>query len=290
MSPRGCDIIRETLPRPIRGVPEPEPRPLIPLNRFSPLSPPSPLRGIAIGLAAAACLGMSCGQDPDPPSLPSPRLSDIRLILADPERGAAGAYLAWHYPAEQATYFLVYQRVGNDTLADSSLPAPVATESLHLELPLPDSTRPFTAYFSVRAVKVEATGQKVVSDSLIADSLSVTPALSILSPSPGALQQGRMLDLQVQTQSDPGVALRLAYLEKTGGSWRMKIDTCMPMDACGIPVFGRSVQRETLVLDLHEGSDPLPALFCVFGTESFQGQRTGLSQSMGCSRFQRIAP
>lgn len=260
---------------------------MIPLNRFS---PPSPLRVLALGLAAAACLGMSCGQDPEPRALPSPRLSDIRLILADPERGAAGAYLAWEYPAGQATYFLVYQRAGNDTLADTSLPAPLATESLHLDLPLPDSTRPFTAYFAVRAVKVEATGQKVVSDSLIADSLTVTPALSILSPAAGALQQGRMLDLQVQTQSDPGVALRLAYFEKTEGSWRMQMDTCMPMDACGIPVFGRSVQRESLVLDPYEGNVPLPALFCVIGTESFQGQRTGLSQSLGCARFQRVAP
>jgi hypothetical protein len=262
---------------------------LIPLNRLSFPSAPSAIRGIAVGLAAAACLGMSCGHDPEPPVLPSPRLTDIRLILADPDKGGAGAYLAWDYPAGQATYFLVYRRFADDSLAHDA-PAPVATESLHLELPLPDSTRPFTAYFSVRAVKVEATGQKVVSDSLIPDSLTITPSLSILSPSAGASQQGRSLELQVQTQSDPGVALRLAYLEKTDGAWRMKIDTCMPMDACGIPFFGRSVQRETLVLDPYEGSVPLPALFCVIGTESFQGQRTGLAQSLGCARFQRTAP
>lgn len=233
---------------------------------------------------------MSCGENQEPPGLPSPRLTDIRLMLADPERGAPGAYVAWDYPAGQATYFLVYQSVANDSTADSALPAPVATESLHLELPLPDSTRPYTAYFSVRAVKVEATGQKRVSDTLVPDSLTVTPALSILSPVTGTRMNGRVLDLQIQTQSDPGVALRLAYLEKRDGAWRTKVDTCMPMDACGIPVFGRSVQKETLVLDAYADSVPLPALFCVIGTESFQGQRTGLAQSLSCNGFLRVAP
>jgi hypothetical protein len=233
---------------------------------------------------------MSCGQNQDPPGLPSPRFTDIRLTLADPERGSAGVYLAWEYPEGKATYFLVYPGVANDSTPKSAWPAPVATESLHLQLTLPDSTRPYTAYFSVRAVKVEATGQKVVSDTLVPDSLTVTPALNILSPVNGTRLAGRMLELQVQTQSDPGVALRLAYLEKTDGSWRVKMDTCMPMDACGIPVFGRSVQRETLVLENYVGSQPLPALFCVFGNESFQGQRTGLAQSLGCAGFLRVAP
>jgi hypothetical protein len=251
---------------------------------------PSALRILAAGLASAACLGMSCGQNPEPPGLASPRFTDIRLTLADPERGAPGAYLEWEYPAGEASFFLVSLGFATDSIADSAAPAPVATESLHLELPLPDSTRPYTAYFTVRAVRVEATGQKTISDTLFPDSLTVTPALSILSPATGARLAGRILDLQVQTQSDPGVTLRLAYLEKAEGAWRMKMDTCMPMDACGIPVFGRSVQRETLVLDSYEGAESLPALFCVIGTESFQGQRTGLAQSLGCAGFFRVSP
>lgn len=230
---------------------------------------------------------MTCGHEPEPP-LPSPHLTDVHLILVDPERGAAGAFLEWDYPAGQASYFLVYPRFTGDSLPDSALPAPIATESLHAEIPLPDSTRPFTAYFSVRAVRVEPTGQKLVSDTLYPDSLTITPALSILGPVNGTRLTGRILELQVQTQSDPGVALRLTYLEKSDGAWRTKMDTCMPLDACGIPVFGRSVQRETLVLDDYAGTTPLQALFCVVGNESFQGQRTGLAQSLGCTSFFRV--
>jgi hypothetical protein len=271
----------------VPGLTGPETEALI-LPKRSPLT--STLRILAGGLAAVACMGMSCWQDQDPPELPSPKLTDIRLTLADPERGAPGAYLAWEYPEGEASYFLVYQGLATGTAADSALPAPIATESSHLELPLPDSTRPFTAYFSVRAIRVEATGQKLASGALVPDSLTVTPALSILEPATGLRLGGRLLDLQVQTQSDPGVSLRLAYLEKADGAWVTKLDTCMPMDACGIPVFGRSVQRETVVLDSYDGTEPLPALLCVFGTESFQGQRTGLAQSLGCSGFFRVAP
>lgn len=247
-------------------------------------------RFLAAGLVLWACLGMSCEQNQDPPVLPSPTLTDIHLALSDPARGTAGVYLAWEYTGSQASYYEVYQSLARDSLLSGKLAPPARAESTHTLLLLPDLTRPFTVYYAVRAIWVEPTGQTQVSDSLRVDSLTATPALSILAPASASYLEGRLLHLQVQTQSDPGVALRMAYYEKTGDEWTEKADTCMPMDACGRPVFGRSVQEENLVLDQPVPGDTIPALFCVIGTESFQGMHTGLAQSLGCVNFFRVQP
>jgi hypothetical protein len=255
---------------------------------------PSPLsfgiRVAASALALCACLGLSCERNQEPPGLPSPVLTDIRMQIADPDRGAAGAALAWSDPGGKASYYLVYQSFDRDSLLAGSLGPPVAVESTGVVLPLPDSTRPFTVIYAVRAVRVEATGQKLVSDTLLADSLTVTPSLNILAPAAASYQSGRTLDMQVQTASDPGVAIRMAYFEKDSSGWDRKADTCLPTNACGRPIFGHSVQQESLVLEQRDDSDTMPALFCVIGTESFQGRRTGLAQSLGCTRFFRIGP
>jgi len=256
----------------------------------SPLA--SALRTLAAGLALLATLGLSCDRNHEPPNLPSPVLTEIHLRVADPEQGLAEASLDWSDPGGEATYFEVYQSLSLDSLARGLSGPPAAkTDSASAVLRLPtDRVRPFTVYYAVRAVHVEATGQKVASDTLLPDSLTVSPSLSILAPGAGTYQAGRVLDVQVQTQSDPGVTLRLAYFEKDSGGWAQKADTCLPMDACGLPVFGRAVKEESLVLGQEEANDTVPALFCVIGTESFQSQRTGLAQSLDCARFFRIGP
>jgi hypothetical protein len=237
-------------------------------------------------------MGLSCERGQEPPGLPSPVLTDIRVRVADPEQGTPGAALAWSDPSGKASYYIVYQSLSLDSLlrAPAEGSEPVKVESASAVLPLPNRVRPFTIYYAVRAVHVEATGQTLVSDTLYPDSLTLNPSLNILAPASGGYVEGRTLDLQVKTQSDPGVALRLAYFEKDSSGWALRADTCLPMDACGRPVFGPSVQQETLVLAPPAAGDTLPALFCVIGDESFQGRRTGLAQSLNCVRFFRVAP
>ena len=251
---------------------------------------------LAIGLVWAASLGMSCEQSHEPPALPAPVLNDIHLRIADPERGLPGIFLAWDYPGAKASYFEIYRSLARDSLRAGTLAPAAVTESLSAALDLPDQVRPLTVYFAVRAIRIEPTGQKIVSDTLVPDSLTVAPSLTILKPASGSHQGGRILDLAVQTQATFGATLRMAYVEKAGGaggvggSWIQKKDTCLPMDGCGQSVFGGSLQSETLVLDPHDGSDTLTALFCAFGIESFQGHPTGLTESVACSRFFRINP
>jgi hypothetical protein len=259
-------------------------------------SHPSPLafalRILAAGLAVLASLGLSCDRNREPPSLPSPILREINLRIADPEQGLAEASLDWSDPGGQATFFEVYQSLSLDSLARGLSGPPVAkTDSPAAVLRLPtDRNRPFTVYYAVRAVHVEATGQKLTSDTLLPDSLTVSPSLSIIAPGAGTYLAGRVLDVRVQSQSDPGVTLRLAYFEKDSNGWVQKADTCLPMNACGVPVFGHAVEEESLVLAQREANDTVPALFCVIGTESFQSQRTGLAQSLSCARFFRTGP
>lgn len=254
-------------------------------------SPSSSLLRIpAAGLALAACLGMSCEQNREPPGLPAPVLTDIQLRILDPERGLPGVSLAWDYAGDRVSYYEVYQSLDRDSLsAGTQAPAAVA-ESLHLVLAVPDQARPLTVHYAVRAVWIEPTGQKSVSDTLMTDSLTIEPSLSIVNPAPGSRQAGRILGLEVQTQATFGATLRMAYFEKTGDAWGMKLDTCLPLDGCGRTVFGGSLQKESLVLWPYDGNDTLPSLFCAFGTESFQGHRTGLIQSVACSRFYRVNP
>lgn len=244
----------------------------------------------ALGLALAACLGMSCEQGRDPPGLPAATLTDIHLRILDPERAMPGAYLAWSFGGQVASYYEVYQSLDRDSLLAGTLSPAAVTESLHVELALPDRARPMTVYYAVRAVWIEPTGQKTVSDSLVPDSLTIEPSVAIAKPASGSYQNGRVVEFAVQTQAAFGATLRMAYFEKAGGAWNMKLDTCLPMEACGQTVFGGTMQRDSIVVNPPEGNDTLAALFCAFGFESFQGHRTGLIQSAACSRFFRVGP
>jgi hypothetical protein len=246
----------------------------------------------ALGLLCAFFFsqGFYCAQKNDPPSLPSAYLTDIHLKMEKPESGSPGVFLAWRYPAEaQVSYFDIYQATDKDSLkhpAESRL----ASDSFHVVLPIPDSSRPFTLYYAVRAVWVEPTGQKSIGDTLQVDSITIAPSLTILQPAAGSYRGGRTLSMEVQTASDNGVMIRMSYFEKPDRAWLLKQDTCLPTDRCGFPIFGNSVQRDSLTLEQHPATDTVQALFCVVGTESFQDQPTGLVQSLGCRRFFRVDP
>ena len=141
------------------------------------------LRALGIGLAALLSQGFYCSQKNDPPGLPSVRLTDIHLKMDDPGRGLPGVYLAWDYPAdEDASYFEIYQSYQKDSLSQAIL-SQAASEPFHIVLPLPDSSRPFTLYYAVRAIRVEPTGQKIYSDTLPVDSITIAPSLVTLSQS-----------------------------------------------------------------------------------------------------------
>ncbi len=248
------------------------------------------LRGCGILAAALVSQGFYCSQKSDPPSLATVRLVDIHLKMDDPGRGSPGVFLAWEYPVGgEVSYFEIYQSSHKDSLLQS-VRAQAGSDSFRTVLPLPDSSRPFTLYYAVRAILVQPTGQKIYSDTLPVDSLTIAPSLNILQPEAGSYQDSRTLNMQVQTASDNGVVIRLSYFEKSAVAWYAKQDTCLPTDGCGKPIFGNSVQRDSLILEQRESGDTAQALFCVVGTESFQGQATGLVQSLGCTRFYRIGP
>lgn len=271
-----------------RGEPEASSLDPYPHSRSAPLARPFARLGLA--LAAWAGLGMSCQEKQPSPSLPSAVLTDVRLQIDDPAQGNPGVLLAWDYPASaNASYFQLYQAFTLDSLKHEVETRP-ATDPHRAVLRLPDASRPFTLYFAVRAVWVEPTGQKLISDTLVPDSITVAPSLNILKPGSGTYARGRVLGMEVQTNSDPGVMLRMAYYEKGPQAWIAKQDTCLPLDRCGQPIFGPSLQRDSLILEQHADTDTVAALFCVIGTESFQEQRTGLVQSLGCSRFFRVNP
>ena len=231
---------------------------------------------------------MDCSEHRTAPSLATIHLEDIHVLIADPATGTAGVFLGWSPPADgKVSYYEVYEGFKKDSLGHASLTL-AATDSPSTVLVLPDSSRPMTLYYAVRAVWVEATGQKLVSDTLAIDSLIVLPSFSILSPGTGSVQQGRLLRIELETHSDPGIYLDMILFERNAGKWTVKQDTCLPLQACEVPVFGTSLQRDSLVLEDVAPGDTLASLLCVQGTESFQGNRTGLNQSLGCSRFKRV--
>lgn len=243
-----------------------------------------------IGLLASVlvCQGFYCAEKTDPPALPGATLNDIHLLIKDPGRATPGIYLAWSYPEDaKATYFEIYQSLIKDSLGYAVATQP-ASDSQHAILSLPDSSRPFNLYFAVRAVYVEPTGQKQVSDSLPIDSISVTPSLSILEPASNSYKAGRALDMEVQTSGDDGVVIRFVYYEKTGPGWDLKQEGWLPLGDAPTPIFGRSVQRGSLTLDQHAETDTVASLYCVVGTESFEERTTGQTQSLGCTRFFRV--
>jgi hypothetical protein len=245
-------------------------------------------KALGLLLAILLCQGSYCGESPAPPSLPSAKLTDIHLVIKDPALGTPGIYLGGSYPeGSRASHFEIYQSHRADSLKHVLI-SQSAEDSNRIVLTLSDSSRPHTVYFAVRAVWVEPTGQKLVGDTLLIDSITITPALSILQPTTGSFKPGRTLAMEVQTRSDPGVAIRFSYYEKDGIDWSLKHTGCLPMDPCPSTIFGNSVQRGELTLEQHGENDTVPALFCVVGTESFQERTTGLMQSLGCKRFFRV--
>lgn len=246
------------------------------------------LKALGVAVSAFLFLGLYCSEKPDPPSLPSAILTDIRLTMAESSTGAPGVRLSWTYPEEsRVSYFNVYASPDKDSMGTAILTEQSA-DSMQALLPLPDSTRPFTHYFAVSAVYVEATGQKIRGDTLVVDSLTVKPSLEILSPAPGKYLSGRTLDMEVLTTGDDGVLLRMGVFMKPERFWIPVLDTCLPLTGCQTPILGRSLQKDSVVLEQLGEGDTTQTMFCVIGTESFEGARTGLLQSLGCSRFFRV--
>jgi hypothetical protein len=60
------------------------------------------------------------------------------------------------------------------------------------------------------------------------------------------------------------------------------------MEACQRTIFGGSIQRDALTVQGITAGDTVETLFCVTGDESFEDDRTGRKQSLGCSRFFRV--
>lgn len=244
-------------------------------------------------------MGMVCtGEHGADPALPEARLTSISLRLIDEETGRAGAVLAWDWPAgekanplepgPEATHFEIYQSLRRDSLG-----SPVALVEFEAGLPpmalvrLPDSARPMTVYYGVRAVLVEPTGQKLFSRTIPVDSLVVNPAQAILSPGTLSYRAGRVLDVAVQTYSDDGIVLRQILYEKKGGNWVQRLDTCLPKTACDIPHFSTRTHSDALILETLTPTDTLECLYCVHGDETFEDLDTGRRQSLGCIRFFR---
>ncbi len=248
------------------------------------------LRGTSLLLAGLTSLGMNCSEHNRPPSLTSIHLKDIHLEILDPSAGSPGVSIAWSPPADgKVSYYDIYQSFKMDSLGNSILTVP-ATDSPSVLLPLPDSSLPQTVYFAVRSIWVEATGQKLISDTLVVDSITILPSLSILAPKAGSLQPGRMLQMELETASNFGITLSRSIYERLTTKWLLKQKSCLPATQCDIPIFGPSFVRDSTVLEDVLPGETVSALLCVIGTESFEGHRTGLIQSQGCTRFQRVAP
>jgi hypothetical protein len=246
-------------------------------------------RAFWIPIFAWPLLGMFCVDHPGPsPSLPTARLSDIHLVLLDPSTLDAGFSLTWSFPdSGKATSFEIFQSLRADSLG-SPVTVISAEDSVRgVFLPLVDTLKPYTAFFAIRAVYVEPTGQKIYGDTVPVDSITVNGPVAISHPATGDTLLGRLLIPEVIAGSTSGVTLRQSLWEKQGAAWQIILDTCLPRGDCITPIIGAATLRDTLVLqDLPSGED-LPAVYCVQGTENFEGSRTGLMQSFGCRAFRR---
>lgn len=245
---------------------------------------------IWILFAAWPLLGMFCHDPSGPlPGLPAAHLTDIHLVILDPSTSTKGYSLSWSYPeSAQVSNFQIFATFDPDTLGAPALVTP--GDSLHALLPLADSSAPYTLFFAVRAVFVEPTGQKQYGDTLPVDSLAVNGPATIQHPARGDTVAGRQFTPDVLVTSTTGVTLRQSYFEDRGAGWIAVIDTCLPRDDCSTPIIGTAVVKDTLVLSDAAPGASYPALFCVQGTENFEGRRTGLTQSLGCSSFRRAGP
>jgi len=236
-----------------------------------------------------ALTGMQCSEQHPPPSLNTVHLKDIHLQISDPASGAPAVYIGWEKLSDpKVSYYEVYQSFNKDSLIHSIV-TQLASDSPRVVRALPDSAQPMTVYYAVRAVAVEATGQKVISDTLAVDSITVLPSFSIHSPGPNSVQVGRDLTIELDVSSNQGILLKAVLYERKANVWSIKQQFCLPQNNCNNPVFGTSSQPETLTLETVAPGDTLASLLCFQGTESFEAKLTGLNQSLICSRFSRVA-
>jgi len=256
------------------------------------MSPPGIRNALWAMLMVWPSLGMFCiGPHNKLDSLPAARFTEIHLQVLDPADASIGVEVAWTYPKNSpATHFEIFQSLRRDSLGNAAVTRSAA-DSMRMVIPLPDSSRPMTVYYAVRALLVEPTGQKRAGDTLLLDSLTVNPAAEILQPKQGSQWPEREFRPEVSFSTTFGIKFRQALMEKAGGAWTVRLDTCLPRDRCDTPFFGPSLIKDTLVLEQISGAERRAALYCVLGFETFEPEaRTGLTQSIDCVPFFRTAP
>lgn len=243
----------------------------------------------ALTLVGFATQGMHCSETHAPPSLDTVHLTDIHLQISDPGSAAPAVFIGWKkLSSDKISYYEIYQGFNKDSLKHSILTQP-SSDSPQVVVLLPDSSRPMTVYYAVRAIEVEATGQKKISDTLAIDSITVLPSFRILQPGSNSLQHGRELGIELDVSSNLGIMLKGMIYEKNQSTWTLKQNFCLPRDNCNNPVFERLSPSDPLTLQSVSPGDSIASLICVQGTESFEGSLTGLNQSLICNRYTRVA-
>ncbi len=236
-----------------------------------------------------AALPWACSPSTEPPQQLNPvTIRALQLVLLDPALGTRG--VALEFTAEDSglvTSFDVYRSLHPDSLGSPAL-ANLDPKLNRVLLSVPDTNPPYTLYFGVRAVKRLETGEKLFSDSIPIDSLEVLPPVRVYRPANNENLLGIRLPVEVGVGSDQGILLRQSWWEKIDTGWVMRLDTCLPLEDCQTPLFGNVIQRDSVTLS-HRGGASIPTLFCVLGSEVFDGRSTAQKQSLSCTRFLRQA-
>lgn len=237
-----------------------------------------------------AALPWACSPSTEPPDHLNPvTITALHLFLLDPALGTRG--VAVEFVAEDSglvTSFDVYRSLHPDSLGSPAI-ANLDPKTKRAVVSVPDTSPPYTLYFGVRAVKRLETGEKLFSDSIPVDSLEVLPPVRVYHPANKESLAGIRLPVEVGVGSDQGILLRQSWWEKNDTGWVMRLDTCLPIEDCQTPIFGNGIQRDSVTLS-HSGQVDAPNLFCVTGSEVFDGRLTAQKQSLTCTRFLRQMP
>ncbi len=238
-------------------------------------------------------LGFFCVDDKTTlPVLVNAQVTALQLDLLDTTKGIIGAKITWTYGVDKkVSYFEAYATFNPDSVPNrilTNIPASARTWTVSL----PDSSPPYRIQYAIKPIYVENTGQKIMGDSLLYQSLSVLKGFEIYNPLPRSQEKNRQVTFELSTEGDNGQMIRLWVFEKSPAllkNWERTLDTCFPTAACNVPIYGHTLQKDSLQLN-YTAQDSLPIQACFLSTESFQNKTVGLSQSLHCTFFYRYPP
>ena len=224
--------------------------------------------------------------------LPTVQVDSLRLALFDTLSLQPGVEIFWSFP--DSSKGQIFQPIFS--FHPDSQPIIGETkfsgQQRQAIAPLPDTIKPFLIYVGLQVSRKEPTGQIVRNDSIHFLPLEIKSSIELISPPAGSIQDSQFVVFETMINNDVGILPRLEIHRLEENQWKTLIDTCFPINKCGIPLFGKNLLTAKFKLPFADnGNDnQAEARWCITAHEGSSIPGPNPPQAIECRGFIREKP